>query len=453
MMGTRRGFRLLILAAVAAVSTGFAVPRMAQGASSGIPAVVASDALPSDAAELQEAMDMREALGFPADPQTVSELLQRSDTKFDFGGPLSADETRLMLRRIAFEKASTDLISYVNDHQEVFGGVWFDHPGGGSRLWVATTEAANAEALSGLNDLAPAGLEVKMVSVGFSLAALRKGQEAIVGSEAELGITGSYVDITTNELAVGASADLAGDLEAKLGVPVRAEPISLSPVACGSRASCTPYRAAINLDFPNQLCTWGFIAKTNLVSQLNLVSAGHCATLGQGATHNGITVTTGAGVNRNTYDMLGTQQADALRAPLTSSANLAQPYNLLYNTDTDKALTITSTEGYLTQTVGETACFVGRMSGNVCGQIEAVGISSGTVSRFDGTTQSFNSLIRMNRATTEGDSGAPVRYGFTALGLVDFKDGAHSFHAVYAAIDKVQTAMDVKICITASCGM
>jgi hypothetical protein len=395
---------------------------------------------------------MREALGFPADLQTVSALLQGDDVQFDFGGPLSANETRLMQRRIGFEQASTDLISYVNDQDEAFGGVWFDHPDGDARLWVAITDAAGPQTLARLKALVPAGLEMRTRPVGVSLAALRAAQDALNGVASELGVTGSYVDITTNELVVGGSTAMAAQLEGKLGVPIRAERIDLAPVSCVSRAACTPYRAAINLNFPNQLCTWGFIAKTNLVTQLNVISAGHCAKLTQLATHNGVTVTTSAGVNRNTFDLLGTQQADALRAPLKSSASLVQPYNLLYNSDTQMALTLTSTEGYLTQTVGETACFVGKVSGNLCGQIEAVGIS-GTVTRFDGTSKSFNSLIRMSRTTQPGDSGAPVRFGFTALGLVDFADVSHSGHAVYAAIDKVQTAMDVKICITASCGL
>jgi len=59
----------------------------------------------------------------------------------------------------------------------------------------------------------------------------------------------------------------------------------------------------------------------------------------------------------------------------------------------------------------------------------------------------------MNRSGQPGDSGAPVRFGFTALGLVSFADPNHSGHAIYGAIDKVETAMDVKICITGSCGL
>jgi hypothetical protein len=404
------------------------------------------------AAQIDEAIEMREALGFPADRQTVSKLLQSADAQYDFGGPLSADETLLMQRRIEFEQASTGLISYVNDQHEIFGGAWFDHPDGDARLWVATTDAAGPDTLARLSDLVPAGLEVKLVRVGVSMAALRAGQDAVMGAASELGVSGSYVDVTTNELVVGASSELAADLEGKLGVPVRAEPMELVPVACSSRASCTPYRAAIHVNFPNQLCTWSFIAKTNLVAQLNVMSAGHCATLGQAGTHNSVTVTSSGGVNRDTFDMIGTQQADALRGALKSSANLAQPYNLLYNTDTQKALTLTSKEGYATQTVGETACFVGRSSGNLCGQIEAIGVT-GTAVRFNGTSKSFSSLIRMNRSAVAGDSGAPVRFGYTALGLVGFADPNHSGHAVYGAIDKVENAMDVKICITSSCGL
>lgn len=329
MMGVRLRIRLRVAGSLAGVVLAFSTLQ-----TSGIPVASATEQVPFADAELQEAIDMREALGFPADPVTVSKLLQRPDANFDYGGPLSTDETRLMANRIAFEQGSTELIAFVNEHEDLFGGVWFDHPGGGSRLWVATTDAAGPETVARLSALAPAGLELRMVQVGVSLASLRRSQESVIGSEAELGVTGSYVDVTTNELVVGGSAEVALKLQRDLGVPVRAEQISLVPVACATRAACTPYRAAINLDFPNILCTWGFIAKTNLVSQLNLISAGHCATIGQGASHNSTTVTTSAGVNRNTFDMLGSQQADALRAPLKSSANLAQPYNLLYNTDT-----------------------------------------------------------------------------------------------------------------------
>ena len=228
--------------------------------------------------------------------------------------------------------------------------------------------------------------------------------------------------------------------------------MALVPVGCTSRAACTPYRAAIWANFPNQLCTWGFIAKTNLVSQLDIITAGHCATLGQAATHSTFTVTASGGVNRDSFDLLGTQPADALRGALASSGNLVQPYNYLYNTDTQKSLVINAKEAYLTQTVGETACFVGRSSGNVCGTIEATGIANSAV-RFNGTSKQFNSLIRINPSATGGDSGAPVRYGNTALGIVAFADPNASNHAVYGAVDKVESIMGVTICITSACGM
>lgn len=57
----------------------------------------------------------------------------------------------------------------------------------------------------------------------------------------------------------------------------------------------------------------------------------------------------------------------------------------------------------------------------------------------------------MNRATTGGDSGAPVRFGFTALGMVAFADNGQFNWAVYGPIDKVQQSMQVTICITSGC--
>jgi hypothetical protein len=395
-------------------------------------------------------MEMRAALGFPADAMTVSALLQGADLNYDFGGPLTLSETQLMWDRLSLERASGKLIAYVDAHEDVFGGVWFDHPGGGVRLWVGVTDAAGSIELQDLRDLKPAGLDLETAHSNLPLATLRAAQAGVSAAESELGISGSYVDVVRNEVVVGGSDNTAPEISVKYGVPVRAQAITLAPVSCTARSACTPYRAAINADFPNEQCTWGFIAKTNLVAQLNLVSAGHCAKLSQWAKHNGTTVSTY--VNRNTYDLLGDRKADAMRAPLTSSANLTAPYNLLYNSDTQNNLPLDSKEGTLTQTVGHTACYVGRVHGNTCGQVEAVGIS-GTTTRFDGKSQHFTNLIEMNRATSGGDSGSPVRYGYTALGVVDFADLSNGSHAVYAGIDNVEYALDLKICITSSCGL
>ena len=416
------------------------------------PTVAASDAEsgPTTAADLKDAIEMRAALGFASDAETVLKVIQTPGTQFDFGGPLTKEESDVMWARLSQERASQALIAYVDAHDDVFGGVWFDHPDGGVRIWVGVTADARSADLQAISDLKPAGVDLELAHADQPLALLRKAQTSISDQEAKLGISGSYVDIVENEVVIGGSSSDAEKLATALGVPVRSQAITLAPVACTSRASCTPYRAAINVDFPNELCTWGFIAKTNLVSQLNLVSAGHCATISQWAKHNGTKVSTY--VNRNTYDLLGDQKADALRAPLSSSANLTAPYNLLYNSDTQKSLPLDSKEGTVFQTVGHTACYVGRVHGNTCGQVDAVGIS-GTVTRFDGTSKHFTNLIRMNRATSGGDSGSPVRYGYTALGVVDFADTSHSNYAVYAGIDNVEYALDVKICITSSCGV
>jgi len=113
---------------------------------------------------------------------------------------------------------------------------------------------------------------------------------------------------------------------------------------------------------------------------------------------------------------------------------------------------MTALEGASTQVVGETACYDGRADGNVCGTINATGIS-GTVTRFDGTNKFYFNLIRINRSAAGGDSGAPVRIGATALGLVDFADVSHGNNAVYGGIDKVQQSMNVQICITSDCNV
>jgi hypothetical protein len=403
--------------------------------------------------QLAKAMEMRSALGFRDDAGLVSDLLASPETIYEYGGPLSIAENDLMRQRVALEQASTELIAYIDLHDDDFGGVWFEHPSGGELMVITVTSQVTSDWLSKLEGLRPAALEVVYREVPYSLATLRTVQRSLFGREAGLGITGSYVDVKGNALVVGGSEATAANLSVEYGIPVRAESIQLEPVACGSRSACTPYRSGTFMDFPNQICTWGWMAKTNLVSQLNLVSAGHCATLGQWAKHNGTTVTTSAGVNRNTYDLLGDQEADALRAPLTVSGNLVAPYNVTYVQDGETARVISAKEGTATQAVGETACFAGRTSGNVCGSIEAIGFTGGWAARFDGRLQFFYNLIRINRTAAGGDSGAPVRYGFTALGVVGFKDSSHSNHMVYGGIDKVESALNVQICLTSSCGL
>jgi len=267
---------------------------------------------------------MRSALGFEADNAIVEQLLVDPDTNYEFGGPLSAAESKVMDERIAAESASTPLIEYVEKNSGRFGGVHFEHPNGGELLVLATTTETTPEDIDAVDALLPADLAMSVVAVSSSLADLRAAQEQI---QTQPGVSGTWVDVVTNELVVDAIPDILDRVAPALQVKTRSEAITLQPVACASRASCTPYRAGINVDFPHELCTWGWIARTNLVSQLNLISAGHCATLNQSAKHNGVTVA--PGVNRNSFDLLGNQQVDVLRAPLSASSNLTPPYNLL----------------------------------------------------------------------------------------------------------------------------
>ena len=219
------------------------------------------------------------------------------------------------------------------------------------------------------------------------MSELAKAEERLLLRSDELQINEVAVNVVDNNvqlvLAPTANASLADDVA---GVPAA---ISFGPgpqaATCTNSSSCTPYRGGIGIFSPqvNQFCTWGFYGTRGAAAKY-LVTAGHCAEVGDTETHLQVQVTDG--VDRNTFDAGRlSANSDSMTAHVRGSTNAVSPFNTIYVNGTDKAHPIVSKKTTIAQHVGDPVCFEGGATGtNLCGTIEAVSLGYGLQRPSDG---------------------------------------------------------------------
>lgn len=401
--------------------------------------------------DLGEAAAFRADFGFPADADTIQSLFVADDTDYSFGGPLAPSELDDLRARAELREDAAPLVDLVTGSPEEFGGLYFTQSNGRLELTVLTTPETSAAAVEAAKKSVPAELSTEFVQVSHTWADLLKAQGAVEEQRAKLGLRSVWPDPKTNGLGVvltpGSSAETTTEL---VDVPVSIEyGEGLAVAACSTRTACTPYRGGIKIESPNMFCTWGFYGTAGSAAKY-LITAGHCAKLGQYEKHNGVTVTTSAGVDRNTFDYDdGWGYSDSLRAHVAGSPNAVTPFNRIYAATNAKSITGTRATG--SQQVGDPVCFAGyATNAERCGTIEQINISD-TLTRFDGKPLIVFQQIRMSRVAASGDSGGPVYNGSIAYGTVTAVDTSHSNHMVYSAIRNVEDELLLTVCITSAC--
>jgi hypothetical protein len=240
-----------------------------------------------DPGELADELHFRENFGFTTDPRYVADLMASTQAHVRWGAFLSAEEEAEMDRRGELEGAIAPLEARA-ERLDGFAGHWIDQRDGGV-VTVAFTEepAKHAEAL---RTLLPAGAELRLAQVDFSLAQLRKTEAAVAEDLDELWEMGVAirvwgVDISENRVRIGVAgldSDIADVLTDRYGrqiLPFVADP---EPTACTSRESCfgPPLRAGIS-GAPkgttiNNRCSIAFLVHAG--SAVQWLTAGHCAT-------------------------------------------------------------------------------------------------------------------------------------------------------------------------------
>jgi streptogrisin C len=415
-----------------------------------VPATTLS-ADPATLPGLTEAIEGRTDLGLDAAPEFVSVLLGDPTSRYDYGMPMTPIEETAIAAQDELGRAAAPLLTYLDEHDDDFGGNRWDRSGDDLRLVVATTPNTTSEELTSVASLTPEGLLVQFDAVQHSLRSLRDSQARLRSDYDRLGVVESYPDVARNELHIVVLDDsVESELADLVAVPVAVRlgrPVETT--ACASRSNCTPYRGGIYLDSVYTLCTWGFNVREQLTNAKYLVTAGHCGKTGSGLKHNGITVSGSGGVNSDSYEFLGSANSDSMRAPKSTASGWSTPYDIIF-ADGVTARYIFAVKGSALQ--GPSVCFSGRTSGYKCGTIVQRDIDAVLSRSFvDGKTQHVYHMIRMSRTTSGGDSGGPVFQDNDAYGIVTASDPNNGNEMVYSDITYVQSDMKVWICTTGAC--
>ena len=206
-----------------------------------------------DPAALADELHFRQNFGFTTDQGYVADLMASAQGPGRWGAFLSADEDAEMDRRAELEGAIEPLEAR-SERLDGFAGHWIDQRAGGI-VTVAFTEdpARHAEALQAL---LPAGANLRLERVDFSLSQLRETEAAVAEDRDELWKLGVAVrvwgvDLSENRVRIGVAgldndiADVLIDRYGKQVLPFAADP---EPTACTSRESCfgPPLRAGIS---------------------------------------------------------------------------------------------------------------------------------------------------------------------------------------------------------------
>jgi hypothetical protein len=402
--------------------------------------------------QIADAIEFRSEFGFPADPATVSALLADPATDYSFGAPLSSKELANMQERQAVRDKLDPAVAYIDKHPDDFGGVYFTQNTGDLVLYVLPTADIAPSVLDGAVALIPDGVDTRIKTVKLSMNELLKAQQRLWARSDDLSINEIDVQVADNNLGVV----VAPTAKTSLAVGVADVPLEVTygsgpePATCVDSSSCTPYRGGIGIFSPqaNDFCTWGFYGTRGAAAKY-LMTAGHCAKLGDTETHLQVQVTDG--VDRDTFDAGASAASDSMTAHVRGSSNAVSPFNTVYLNANDKAHTIVSKKTTATQHVGDPVCFEGGATGfNLCGTIEAVSQSYSLRRAEDGKVLSLTGQIRMSRVVKVGDSGGPVYYSHTAYGLVNALHGGDS-HMLYSPIYSVESDMGTTICITTAC--
>jgi hypothetical protein len=403
-----------------------------------------------------DAIEFRSEFGFPSDAKTVSALLSDPTSDYSFGAPLSPEELANLQNRLELREKAEPAVAFVDGHPDDFGGLYFTQNTGELTMVILPAAKIASKVLDEAVALLPDDLTSQMRTVTHSMTDLEKAERDLELRWDELQINEVGIQVADN----GLDLVLASSGNAPLANKVADVPVDITvgpgpeDATCTNSSSCWPYRGGIGIYSPgaNQFCTWGFYG-TRGTSAKYMITAGHCANLGDTETHehdasgNPIVVTDG--VDRNTFDGSGSDTSDAMTAHVKSSTRAVAPFNTIYASGTDKAHAILATK-FTTQHVGDLVCFMGGATGtSLCGSIEATGLSYNLTRETDGTVLHLTGQVQMSRVVKKGDSGGPVYKQATAWGIVN-AIGSGS-HMLYSTIASVQSDIGTTVCVTNAC--
>ncbi len=405
---------------------------------SGPAGAVSQPSSPPRPSQVAEWAAVRSAYGLSADPAAVAALAgSASDVgSAAWGIPATAGElVSLGLEdRSAFVSAAQErLIPYVRT-LTTLGGVWVDQMTGGD-IVVQLTQS-DASTVNTIMALAPAGRHAVRVQVVQhteaqlldALRGLSRSWEARYGA---IHLVGAAIDEEANGLSVeigsGSGTDLSAlshDLSATAGVGVSVrEVVAGGDATCTSRDSCySPMKAGNKVRDGStsgaNWCTQGFLVVKNGTSDVEFLTAGHCAWDGVGNTwyhqaYGYLGAEDGTAYGEDGYDVMKVQFPDAQKSAL------------IYGVSGSQQLTASRSP-----IQNEGVCFSGaKTNAIVCGTVTAA-----TATRVSQTCGCNVWGGDTNLAPIPGDSGSPLYARVyitggtpywlnTPIGIVDHENG------------------------------
>ncbi len=399
---------------------------------------VSPAASPPQATQVAEWAAVRSAYGLPTDPTSILSLAgSAADVgSATWGIPLTSGElASLGLEdRNAFVSAAHErLIPYLRS-LPALGGIWVDQRSGGDIVGqLASTDASTVDTIRALAPTGKHAVRVETVqhTEAQLLDALRGVSRGWALRHASVRLVGAAIDEEANGLSVGIASgsetDLSGlatDLSLEAGVGVTVHEVAVGGDAtCTSRDSCySPMKAGNKVRDGStsgaNWCTQGFLVVKNGTSDVEFLTAGHCAWNGVGSTwyhqaYGLLEAEDGTAYGEDGYDVMKVQFPDAQKSVF------------IYGVSGSQQLTASRSP-----IQNEGVCFSGaKTAAIVCGTVTAA--TATWVSQTCGCNVWGGDT---NLAPIPGDSGAPLYarvyitggtpyWSNTPIGIVDHENG------------------------------
>jgi hypothetical protein len=376
-----------------------------------------------------DAARFRQLLGFDSSAAAVDAAAADPNSTREFGYFLSRAEAAELASRMDVARQLDELKAYLKELPE-YGGLYIDHESGGA----ITVNLAGDTDVDAIRDLLPAGAELNLRSVRFSLAELEavseRVKEAVAFGDLSPHVDGVGADIPGNFVEVSLRPDAAVSADAlieRFGSTLKVVPSDGgSLLACTDWRNCAedPWRGGLALKWSGDVfipyCTSGFVAKNG--SAKKMLVAGHCGDVNSTWRHDGVHFGTLNSPNR----YVNGSDADAALINIvddwaSNQVVLGHPH----------LRSITSQQGVGGDEPGDVVCHGGARTKDqtdwyVCGVLFDVNEMKCFVPGI-----CIDKLRGADVRAFGGDSGGPVLYGNQALGLIHGGSAPHSSGTYY----------------------
>lgn len=373
-------------------------------------------------------------------------------------------------RRLRWQVLAPDLSTKLAaDLGDQFGGLWIDVQDGDrikvgvtgkespgvprSPVAVMTARIERAVAAAGLTEAVDIvevrhsmpTLQRTMAWVAAQMRKVNRGTPATVVAGVRTNINAVQLDLPPASEVSEAQRELAATAKERFGdqISLGTSPGHLVSHACTYPNCDAPLRGGVQIHNTGS-CTGGFIAKSNVNSQLYQFTAGHCGWADPGS-WTAFHADGSAQLIGPMHHWLWYSGGDMAIVEISDMVSWnPQPWvYVTYSADTtlNTQYTISSTNWSV---VGQRICVTGAFLGySDCGTVTDLGVT--ITETVEGTAVDVDNVGRANYCAVSGDSGAPLYASHVAYGLHIAAFPCDSF---FQGIRQAESALNVKVVLS-----